>query len=37
MYGATPLNIALHLGVIATYAVAGTYVALVLTRRRLLK
>jgi lipooligosaccharide transport system permease protein len=37
MHGAVPADIALHLGVIAAYAIMGTYVALVLTRRRLLK
>lgn len=37
MHGAVPADIALHLGVIAAYAIMSTYVALVLTRRRLLK
>jgi lipooligosaccharide transport system permease protein len=37
MYGAVPADIALHLGIIAAYAIVSTYVALVLTRRRLLK
>ena len=37
MSGAVPSGIALHLAVLAAYAVAGFYVALVLTRRRLLK
>ncbi|MGH8641218.1 MAG: ABC transporter permease [Burkholderiales bacterium] len=37
MYGAVPADIALHLGVLAVYAIVSIYVALVLTRRRLLK
>jgi lipooligosaccharide transport system permease protein len=37
MYGAVPADIALHVGMLVAYAVASTYVALVLTRRRLLK
>lgn len=37
MYGAVPADIALHLGVLTAYAIASIYVALVLTRRRLLK
>jgi lipooligosaccharide transport system permease protein len=35
MNGALPSAIALHLAVLAAYAVAGFYLALVLTRRRL--
>jgi len=37
MSGAVPSDIALHLAVLAIFAVAGFYIALVLTRRRLLK
>lgn len=37
MYGAVPTDIALHLGVLAVYAIVSIYAALVLTRRRLLK
>jgi len=37
MSGAVPSHIALHIAVLAAYAVAGFTVALVLTRRRLLK
>ena len=37
MSGAVPSHIALHLAVLAIFAVAGFYIALVLTRRRLLK
>jgi len=37
MGGAAPAQIALHLAVLAAYAVAGFSIALVLTRRRLLK
>ena len=37
MSGAVPSNIALHIAVLAVYALAGFSVALVLTRRRLLK
>lgn len=37
MNGAVPANIALHLAVLASYAAVSFYVALVLTRRRLLK
>ena len=37
MSGAVPSHIALHLGVLAIFTVAGFYIALVLTRRRLLK
>jgi lipooligosaccharide transport system permease protein len=35
--GVVPGNIALHVGVLLAYAIAAYYVALVLTRRRLLK
>jgi lipooligosaccharide transport system permease protein len=37
MMGQVPGNIALHVGVLLVYAVIAYYVALVLTRRRLLK
>ncbi|HEU0290665.1 MAG TPA: ABC transporter permease [Burkholderiales bacterium] len=37
MSGVVPSHIALHLAVLATFTVAGFYIALVLTRRRLLK
>ena len=37
MYGSVPGNIALHVGVLVAYALASAYIALVLTRRRLLK
>jgi lipooligosaccharide transport system permease protein len=37
MSGATPNQIVLHLAVLAAYAMAGFSIALVLTRRRLLK
>jgi lipooligosaccharide transport system permease protein len=37
MTGAVPSGIVLHLAVLAGYAIAGFYVALVLTRRRLLR
>jgi len=37
MMGRIPDGIALHVGVLALYAVIAYYVALVLTRRRLLK
>jgi len=37
MSGAHPSHIALHLAVLAAYAIAGFSIALVLTRRRLLK
>src|SRR3990172_9396733 len=37
MTGVVPSGIALHLAVLAGYAIAGFYIALVLTRRRLLK
>jgi lipooligosaccharide transport system permease protein len=37
MSGTVPSGIPLHLAVLAGYAVAGFYAALVLTRRRLLK
>jgi lipooligosaccharide transport system permease protein len=37
MSGAVPADIALHVGVIAAYALVSVYLALVLTRRRLLK
>jgi lipooligosaccharide transport system permease protein len=37
MTGAVPSDIPLHLAVLAAYAVSSFYVALVLTRRRLLK
>jgi lipooligosaccharide transport system permease protein len=37
MTGVVPSGIALHLAVLAGYAIAGFYVALVLTRRRLLR
>ena len=37
MNGAVPADIAPHLAVLAAYAVASLYIALVLTRRRLLK
>ena len=37
MSGAVPADIATHVGVLAAYAIAGIYIALVLTRRRLLK
>jgi lipooligosaccharide transport system permease protein len=37
MNGAAPPDIALHIAVLAAYAVAGFYIALVLTRRRLLQ
>ncbi|HKA40106.1 MAG TPA: ABC transporter permease [Burkholderiales bacterium] len=37
MYGAVPADVALHVGVLAAYAIASIYTALVLTRRRLLK
>jgi len=36
MTGVVPAGIALHLAVLAGYAIAGFYAALVLTRRRLL-
>jgi lipooligosaccharide transport system permease protein len=35
--GVVPSDIALHLAVLAAYALAGFYTALVLTRRRLLR
>jgi lipooligosaccharide transport system permease protein len=34
--GRTPSHAALHIAVLAAYAIAGLYLALVLTRRRLL-
>ena len=37
MSGVVPSHIALHLAVLAAFTVAGFYIALVLTRRRLLK
>jgi lipooligosaccharide transport system permease protein len=37
MQGSVPAGILLHVGVLLAYTVAGFYVALVLTRRRLLK
>jgi lipooligosaccharide transport system permease protein len=37
MTGVAPSDIPLHLAVLAGYAVASFYIALVLTRRRLLK
>jgi len=37
MYGAVPSDISLHLAVLVAYAIVGNYVALVLTRHRLLK
>ncbi len=37
LLGEVPAGTALHLGVLAAYAIVGFYVALVLTRRRLLK
>jgi lipooligosaccharide transport system permease protein len=37
MYGAVPADILLHGGVLVVYALVSVYVALVLTRRRLLK
>jgi lipooligosaccharide transport system permease protein len=37
MYGAVPADILLHGGVLVVYALVSIYVALVLTRRRLLK
>jgi lipooligosaccharide transport system permease protein len=37
MSGTAPTGVVLHLAVLAAYAIASTYVALVLTRRRLLK
>jgi lipooligosaccharide transport system permease protein len=37
MSGAVPADVALHVGVIAAYALVSVYLALVLTRRRLLK
>jgi lipooligosaccharide transport system permease protein len=37
MSGAAPPDVALHLAVLAAYAVMGFYIALVLTRRRLLQ
>jgi lipooligosaccharide transport system permease protein len=37
MYGAVPANVPLHFAVLACYAVVSFYVALVITRRRLLK
>jgi lipooligosaccharide transport system permease protein len=37
MYGAVPSDISLHLAVLVAYAIVANYVALVLTRRRLLK
>jgi lipooligosaccharide transport system permease protein len=37
MYGGVPSDIPLHLAVLVAYAIVGNYVALVLTRRRLLK
>jgi lipooligosaccharide transport system permease protein len=37
MSGTAPADVVLHLAVLAAYAIASTYVALVLTRRRLLK
>ena len=37
MSGAVPSHIALHLAVLAIFTVAGFYIALVLTRRRILK
>lgn len=37
MSGAAPADIAYHLAVLAAYAIGGLYLALVLTRRRLLK
>jgi len=37
MNGAVPGDIPLHLTVLAAYAIAGFYIALVLTRRRLLQ
>jgi lipooligosaccharide transport system permease protein len=37
MSGAAPAGALLHLGVLAAYALAGFYVALVLTRRRLMQ
>ena len=37
MMGNVPADIVLHVAVLLAYAVAAYYVALVLTRRRLLK
>ena len=37
MSGSVPASIALHVGVLAAYALVSVYIALVLTRRRLLK
>jgi lipooligosaccharide transport system permease protein len=37
MNGAAPADVPFHLAVLTAYAVAGTFLALVLTRRRLLK
>jgi lipooligosaccharide transport system permease protein len=37
MQGSVPAGILLHVGVLLAYTAAGFYVALVLTRRRLLK
>jgi lipooligosaccharide transport system permease protein len=37
MTGVVPPGITLHLAVLTGYAIAGFYIALVLTRRRLLK
>jgi lipooligosaccharide transport system permease protein len=37
MSGAVPVDIALHVGVLVAYAIVSVYIALVLTRRRLLK
>jgi hypothetical protein len=37
MSGTAPADSGLHLAVLAAYAIASTYVALVLTRRRFLK
>jgi hypothetical protein len=37
MIRAVPTDVALHLAVLVAYAAGGFYLALVLTRRRLLK
>jgi lipooligosaccharide transport system permease protein len=37
MLGRVPANIMLHVAVLAAYAIVAYYVALALTRRRLLK
>jgi lipooligosaccharide transport system permease protein len=37
MHGSVPAEVLVHLGVLAAYGLAGFQIALVLTRRRLLK